>query len=40
MLEDELNCPVDLVTKRSLSPVIGPKILAEIEYVEILSKEN
>lgn len=33
--EIQLNCPVDLVTRKSLSPVIGPKILKEIDYVQI-----
>ena len=31
-LEDILGRKVDLVTKESLSPYIGPKILAEVEY--------
>jgi predicted nucleotidyltransferase len=31
-LEDILGRKVDLVTRESLSPYIGPKILAEIEY--------
>ena len=32
LLEDILGRKVDLVTKESLSPYIGPKILAEVEY--------
>ncbi len=31
-LEDILGRKVDLVTRESLSPYIGPKILAEVEY--------
>ena len=31
-LEDLLGRKVDLVTPESLSPHIGPKILAEVEY--------
>lgn len=31
-LEDILGRKVDLVTTQSLSPYIGPKILAEVEY--------
>ena len=34
-LENNLNCSVDLMTKKSLSAVIGPKILKEIDYVQI-----
>lgn len=33
-LEDLLGRQIDLVTKESLSPYIGPKILKEVEYVE------
>lgn len=32
LLEDLLGRKVGLVTKESLSPYIGPKILAEVEY--------
>ncbi len=32
LLEDILGRKVDLVTPESLSPHIGPKILAEVEY--------
>lgn len=32
LLEDILGRKVDLVTHESLSPHIGPKILAEVEY--------
>lgn len=32
LLEDILGRKVDIVTPESLSPHIGPKILAEIEY--------
>lgn len=32
LLEDILGRKVDLVTPESLSPYIGPKILAEVEY--------
>ena len=32
LLEDILGRKVDLITKESLSPYIGPKILAEVEY--------
>lgn len=31
-LEEILGRKVDLVTRESLSPYIGPKILAEVEY--------
>lgn len=34
-LEDILNCKVELVTKQSLSPYIGPHILKTVEYVSI-----
>ena len=34
-LESNLSCPVDLMTRKSLSPIIGPKILKEIDYVQI-----
>jgi uncharacterized protein len=32
LLEDIFERKVDLVTRESLSPYIGPKILAEVEY--------
>ena len=32
-LEDILQCRVELVTTSSLSPHIGPRILASVEYV-------
>jgi hypothetical protein len=35
LLEDVLGRRVELVTPESLSPYIGPKILAEIEYVTL-----
>ena len=35
LLEDELERPVELVTREALSPHIGPHILKTIEYVEI-----
>lgn len=34
-LEDLLGRPVELVTSASLSPYIGPRILAEVEYVPL-----
>lgn len=33
LLEESVGCPVELVTKESLSPHIGPRILCEAEYV-------
>jgi uncharacterized protein len=33
LLEEMLGRPVELVTRESLSPYIGPHILAEVEYV-------
>src|SRR5688500_8299166 len=33
LLDHELRRPVDLLTPESLSPYIGPRILAEVEYV-------
>ena len=33
LLENLLNRKIDLVTKESLSPYIGPKILKETQYV-------
>jgi uncharacterized protein len=35
LLEDVLGRRVELVTPESLSPYIGPKILAEVEYVPL-----
>jgi len=35
LLERELRRPVDLITTESLSPYIGPRILAEVEYVAL-----
>jgi predicted nucleotidyltransferase len=35
LLEGELSRPVDLLTIEGLSPYIGPKILAEVEYVSL-----
>jgi len=35
LLEDELERPVELVTRTALSPHIGPHILQNVEYVEI-----
>lgn len=32
-LEDRLRRPVDVVTPEALSPYIGPRILADVEYV-------
>ena len=34
-LEDILKSRIDLVTKESLSPYIGPNILKEVEYASI-----
>lgn len=34
-LEELLERPVDVVTVESLSPYIGPHILAEVEYVSV-----
>ena len=36
-LEDRLGCSVDLVTRESLSPYLGPHILDEVEYVPLAS---
>lgn len=36
-LEEILGCRVDLITRESLSPYIGPHILKSIEYVSIAS---
>jgi predicted nucleotidyltransferase len=35
LLEAALQRPVDLITTESLSPHIGPRILAEVEYVSL-----
>ncbi len=35
LLEEALQRPVDLLTTESLSPYIGPHILAEVEYVPL-----
>lgn len=35
LLEQELKRSVDLLTIESLSPYIGPRILAEVEYVPL-----
>lgn len=35
LLEEELERPVELVTREALSPHIGPHILQSVEYVEI-----
>jgi predicted nucleotidyltransferase len=35
LLEEELERPVELVTREALSPHIGPHILQRVEYVEI-----
>lgn len=35
LLEESFGRDVDLVTKESLSPYIGPHILKEVEYVSI-----
>ncbi|MCS3700798.1 nucleotidyltransferase family protein [Salinibacter ruber] len=35
LLEEELERPVELVTRKALSPHIGPYILQNIEYVEV-----
>jgi hypothetical protein len=35
LLEDLLDQPVELVTVESLSPYIGPYIMAEVEYVAL-----
>ena len=36
-LEDIFNRRVELVTPESLSPYIGPHILKEVEYVELVA---
>lgn len=35
LLEEELERPVELVTREALSPHIGPHILRSVEYVDI-----
>jgi uncharacterized protein len=35
LLEEALQRPVDLLTTEGLSPYIGPRILAEVEYVPL-----
>ena len=35
LLEEELERPIELVTREALSPHLGPHILDDIEYVEI-----
>ena len=35
LLEEMLNRRVDVVTPEGLSPYIGPRILAEVEYVSV-----
>jgi predicted nucleotidyltransferase len=35
LLEDELGRPVELVTREALSPHLGPRILDDVEYVDI-----
>lgn len=35
LLERTLQRPVDLLTKESLSPHLGPRILAQVEYVPL-----
>lgn len=35
LLEEAFERPVDLLTPDSLSPFIGPRILAEVEYVSL-----
>lgn len=35
LLEELLNRPVELVTRESLSPHLGPRILAEVEDVPL-----
>jgi len=33
LLENELQRKIEIVTRKSLSPYIGPRILKEVEYV-------
>lgn len=35
LLEEELERPVELVTRKALSPHIGPHILQNVKYVEV-----
>lgn len=35
LLEEELERPIELVTREALSPHLGPHILDDVEYVEI-----
>lgn len=35
LLEDDLGRSVELVTREALSPHLGPRILKDVEYVEI-----
>ena len=35
LLSTSLKCDIDLVTKKSLSPIIGSKILKKVDYVQI-----
>jgi len=35
LLERELGCKVELVTRAALSPYIGPQILKEVENVPL-----
>ena len=35
LLEEELGRPIELLTPESLSPHLGPRILDEVDYVEI-----
>ena len=35
ILEETMQRPVDLVTVESLSPHVGPRILAQVEYVPL-----
>lgn len=35
LLERALSRPVDLLTKESLSPYFGPRILTQVEYVPL-----
>ena len=36
-LEEQLGRKVEVVTRESLSPYIGPHILAEVEYVRLVA---
>ncbi|MFH0938674.1 MAG: nucleotidyltransferase domain-containing protein, partial [Planctomycetota bacterium] len=37
LFEEHLGTNFELITKESLSPYIGPRILEEVEYVKITS---